>query len=79
MKLYATIENEKGKREGMGGNKHLRIGVGDGNIQQLVVIVDALPPEASRDNKPCTVMQVWGDKGELCERIVIKGKSTGQK
>lgn len=27
MKLYATIENEKGKRDGIGGNEYLYIDV----------------------------------------------------
>lgn len=31
MKLYATIENEKGKRESMGGNEYLEIDLRVGN------------------------------------------------
>lgn len=31
MKLYATIENEKGKREGIGGNEYLEIDIRVGN------------------------------------------------
>lgn len=74
MKLYATIENEKGKLEGVGSNKQLRVGISNGNKQALVVLINALPPEASRDNLTSTVIQIWGDEGEICPRIVIKGK-----
>ena len=31
MKLYATVENEKGKREGIGGNEYLDIDIRVGN------------------------------------------------
>lgn len=32
MKLYAAIENEKGKRDGIGGNERLNIDIRVGNV-----------------------------------------------
>lgn len=40
MKLYATIENEEGKRVGLGSNKGLTATVYDGNMKAYSVIVE---------------------------------------
>lgn len=39
MKLYATIENEKGKREGVGGNEYLEIDIRVGNYPLTTLTV----------------------------------------
>ena len=39
MKLYATVENEKGKREGIGGNECLDIDIRVGNVKLAALTV----------------------------------------
>lgn len=45
MKLYATIKNEKGKIEGLGGNELLTIEINRGNrrMVELYLTIDQLP------------------------------------
>lgn len=40
MKLYATTENEKGKKEGMGGNSTLKIELKVGNKIVAMIFMD---------------------------------------
>src|SRR3990167_8898280 len=46
MKLYATVENEKGKREGIGGNEYLDIDIRVGN--QLLAALTVRIGESER-------------------------------
>lgn len=47
MKLYATIENEKGKREGIGGNEYLDIDIRVGNELLAALTVRELGHEGN--------------------------------
>ena len=55
MKLYATIKNEKGKREGIGGNEQLTIEINRGNrrMVELYLTIDQLA-----DNKELVVLDL---------------------
>jgi hypothetical protein len=74
MKLYATVSSERASK-GQGGNKHTRIEVNYGgkthSSRALTILADVLPPSANRVGIPCAVFQVWGKRGELCERQVF--------
>ncbi|MDP7647770.1 MAG: hypothetical protein QGH82_06865 [Candidatus Woesearchaeota archaeon] len=70
MKLHTMTETEN-TIESLGSNKQLRIVVKYKNRKALTILANVLPPSASRDNKECAVFQVWGEHGELCERIII--------
>lgn len=66
-KVYVKTEAE---------NTHTRVEIGIGDNQTLTVLIDVLPPSASRSKKPCAVFQVWSPvrHKELCERIIIQLK-----
>ena len=74
MKLYATVTSERATK-GQGGNKDIKITLQIGSTKEnkhiATILLNALPAEASRDNIPVVVMQVWDiDRGELCERQI---------
>ena len=76
MKLYATIENEKGKREGIGGNEYLDIDIRVGNQ-----ILRSLTVRRMED----AISEGWGlfDENDTLIRYLAikltKGESTAQK
>ena len=56
----------------------LFVGSRDNSVHIGTILLNVLPKEASRDNEPCIVMQVWeSTRGELCERQIysVGGKN----
>ena len=84
MKIYQKTTSERtAKGVGQGGNKELRSELYVGNTKKdskevLTMIVKVMPPEASITNKECVVIQLWGEDGELCERLVYSLPSMKQ-
>jgi len=75
MKLYATVENEKGKREGIGGNEYLDIDIRVGNkiLAQLTV-------RDCGNDLPFDAVGLYDEKDRLMYHVQAgKGKSTAQK
>ena len=80
MKLYATVEGDRACKS-QGSNKKMRMYLCYGDEKNsrtaVLIVANVLPKEASRNNKQCIVVQVWGKNKELCPRLVLpllKGK-----
>lgn len=70
MKLYARLENEKGKIDGLGGNEYLDIGITVGNIVLVNLTI--------RQNENGEYRLYDGNDNDITPRIIYNCVSCGE-